>query len=73
MEVLGRVDHSVQEKAVQLLAKVKRGEERPIKIKASGYLCIKVGYRHRLLKRNSVWELMTHERYNRFTSKRAIK
>lgn len=68
METIGRIDESVKKKAAGLLKKLKSGEARPIRHKASGYLCFKVGYRHRMIKRNDTWQLMTHERYNMFTN-----
>lgn len=66
MDVVGKVDATVRHRAERILKKIAIGEERPIRHKASGYLCVKVGYRYRLLKRNSRWELMSHEKYNRF-------
>lgn len=68
MKTVGRIDKDVQKKALRLLKKIEAGEARPIKHKASGYLCVKVGYRHRMIKRNDTWQLMTHERYNMYTN-----
>lgn len=68
MNVKGNIEKQVRERAEQALRRISRGEERPIKHKASGFLCVKIGFRHRLLKRNLHWELMTHEKYNRFVN-----
>ncbi|WP_044024043.1 ParE family toxin-like protein [Vibrio vulnificus] len=57
----GIKDEGVLKKAYEALINSK-----PRKLKESGYLSIKVGRNYRLLKRGQVWELMTHERYNRY-------
>ncbi|WP_443088704.1 ParE family toxin-like protein [Vibrio sp. SCSIO 43137] len=40
--------------------------QNPRKLRESGFLSIKVNYNYRLLNRGSCWELLTHERYNRY-------
>ncbi|EGR3328471.1 TPA: hypothetical protein N2902_000169 [Vibrio parahaemolyticus] len=57
----GKVNTSVYNKALKALQTV-----RPRRMKESGFLSIKVNYQYRLLNRGKGWELMTHERYNRY-------
>lgn len=70
MQIAKGTPAKVVNAAERLLRQYNRGEIAPRQLYSGRGECLSVGLRYRLLRRNGIWALMTHESYNKYAKGR---
>lgn len=70
MEIAKGTPAKIVSAAEQVLRRYNKGEIVPRQLYTGRGECLSVGQRYRLLRRNGLWSLMTHETYNKYAKGR---